>query len=70
MWIDHPHSIAHSKPITLDSLTVITGSFNFTKAADERNVEDVIVLVSPELARLFTANWEARRAVSDPFEAE
>ena len=43
---------------------MITGSPNFTKAADTANVETMLMLKSPDVARWLTAEWEARRAVS------
>src|SRR5689334_22964701 len=35
--IDDQHAIAHAKVMVIDSATIITGSFNFTKAAEEKN---------------------------------
>ncbi len=70
VWTDDAPAIAHSKVIILDDATVVTGSFNFTKAADTRNTENVVVLESAEVANWFTLNWEARRDVARPFEAE
>jgi phosphatidylserine/phosphatidylglycerophosphate/cardiolipin synthase-like enzyme len=40
--IDDKHAIAHNKVMIIDGNTVITGSFNFTKAAEEKNAENVI----------------------------
>jgi phosphatidylserine/phosphatidylglycerophosphate/cardiolipin synthase-like enzyme len=34
-YIDSAHAIAHNKIMIIDRDTLITGSFNFTKAADE-----------------------------------
>jgi phosphatidylserine/phosphatidylglycerophosphate/cardiolipin synthase-like enzyme len=34
----------------IDQSTVITGSFNFTKAAEEKNAENLIISKSKELA--------------------
>lgn len=70
VWIDKAPAIAHSKVIILDDRIVLTGSFNFTKAADTRNAENVVIIGSREVAELFTRNWEARRSVSRRFEAE
>src|SRR5512133_33636 len=36
-YIDSSHAIAHNKIIIIDRTTLITGSFNFTKAAEEKN---------------------------------
>jgi phosphatidylserine/phosphatidylglycerophosphate/cardiolipin synthase-like enzyme len=38
--IDAQHTIAHNKVMIIDGETVITGSFNFTKPADENNAEN------------------------------
>lgn len=36
-FIDDKHAIAHTKIMVIDKESVITGSFNFTKAAEEKN---------------------------------
>ena len=38
--VDSKHAIAHNKVIVIDDETVITGSFNFTKAAQEHNASE------------------------------
>jgi phosphatidylserine/phosphatidylglycerophosphate/cardiolipin synthase-like enzyme len=38
VWIDHPHGIEHNKIIVIDDDLVIDGSYNFTGAAQYRNV--------------------------------
>jgi phosphatidylserine/phosphatidylglycerophosphate/cardiolipin synthase-like enzyme len=58
-FIDAKHQIAHNKIIILDGKVVITGSFNFTKNAEENNAENLLVIRSPELATTYAANWEA-----------
>ena len=64
-WIDSRHAIAHNKVMVIDGATVITGSFNFTKAAEEKNAENVIVLHdNPRLAAIYTQNWLAHAAHS------
>jgi hypothetical protein len=58
--IDDKHAIAHNKVMIIDGNTVITGSFNFTKAAEEKNAENVIVLKdNPALAQRYAQNWRA-----------
>ena len=37
IWIDYLPNIAHNKVIVIDSRKVVTGSFNFTKAAQYKN---------------------------------
>ena len=68
--IDAKHAIAHSKIIVIDGQVVITGSFNFTTAAEEHNAENLLVIRSPELAAKYTANWKVHDAHSDPYEGK
>jgi phosphatidylserine/phosphatidylglycerophosphate/cardiolipin synthase-like enzyme len=56
--IDSVHAIAHSKVMVIDAATVITGSFNFTKAAEESNAENLVVIRSTEVAAKYAANWK------------
>ena len=56
-WIDADHAIAHNKVMVIDGETIITGSFNFTKAAEEKNAENLLVLKSKELAFEYIKNW-------------
>jgi phosphatidylserine/phosphatidylglycerophosphate/cardiolipin synthase-like enzyme len=58
---------AHNKVIVIDGWETIGGSFNYTKSAATRNRENVTFISSPDIASAFLANWEARRAVSEPF---
>ena len=59
-FIDSKHAIAHNKIMIIDSAKAITGSFNFTKAAEESNAENLLVLEDPKLAAEYAANWRAR----------
>jgi phosphatidylserine/phosphatidylglycerophosphate/cardiolipin synthase-like enzyme len=58
VWIDSQHKIAHNKVMIIDSETVITGSFNFTKAAETENAENLLVIRSPDLAAQYRANMD------------
>jgi phosphatidylserine/phosphatidylglycerophosphate/cardiolipin synthase-like enzyme len=40
VWVDSKVAIAHNKVMVLDDATVITGSFNFTAAAQNHNAGD------------------------------
>jgi phosphatidylserine/phosphatidylglycerophosphate/cardiolipin synthase-like enzyme len=62
-------SIAHNQVMVIDDATVITGSFNFTAAAQSRNAKNLLVFMDSELARQYTENWERRQAVSAPYTA-
>jgi phosphatidylserine/phosphatidylglycerophosphate/cardiolipin synthase-like enzyme len=66
-WLDEKHAIAHNKVMIVDEATVITGSFNFTKAAEENNAENLLILRSAELAGLYTRNFIDHRNHSVPY---
>ena len=70
IWIDAKHAIAHNKIMVIDGQTVITGSFNFTKNAEENNAENLLVIRSPELATKYTANWKAHLEHSEKYEGK
>ncbi len=57
--------IAHNKVMLIDGVTVITGSFNFSKAAEIANAENLLIISQdPELAKAYTANWKTHLAHS------
>jgi phosphatidylserine/phosphatidylglycerophosphate/cardiolipin synthase-like enzyme len=66
-WLDEKHAIAHNKVMILDEATVITGSFNFTKAAEESNAENILILRSPELASRYTQQFIEHRRHSTAY---
>ncbi len=65
--IDAQHAIAHNKIIIIDEYLILTGSFNFTKAAEEKNAENLLVINDPVLARKYIANWHAHEEHSEPY---
>ena len=64
VYVDYQPAIAHNKVIIIDDNTVITGSFNFTKAAQYDNAENVLVIHDKKLASLYAANLQSRKAES------
>jgi phosphatidylserine/phosphatidylglycerophosphate/cardiolipin synthase-like enzyme len=48
----------HHKVIIIDESTVVTGSFNFTKAADTDNDDNVIIIHSPVVAAQFLKEFD------------
>ncbi len=56
-YIDAEHAIAHSKIMIIDNQTVITGSFNFSKQAEQENAENLLVIRDPGLAAKYAVNW-------------
>jgi len=67
-FIDGQHAIAHNKIMIIDGTTVITGSFNFTKAAEEKNAENLLIIKSEELSKKYLENWENHKNHSEPYE--
>jgi phosphatidylserine/phosphatidylglycerophosphate/cardiolipin synthase-like enzyme len=67
-FIDAQHATAHNKIIIIDGETVITGSFNFTKAAERKNAENIIIIKSKELSKVYTDNWNKHKSHSRKYE--
>ncbi|MFE0758752.1 phospholipase D family protein [Inquilinus sp. NPDC058860] len=66
--IDDQVAAAHNKVIVVDGRDVFTGSFNFTRSAQSRNAENVLLVANnPALAKAYIENWERRAAVSRPY---
>ena len=54
--------LMHNKFAVIDGATVLTGSYNFTWSAQNRNAENVLVLRGHcELARAYRENWLRHR---------
>ena len=59
--VDRDFQIAHSKIMIIDSVDVITGSFNFTKSAEQSNAENCLVFHGNQaLADQYIQNWQWR----------
>lgn len=64
-FIDSSHAIAHNKIMIIDDAKVITGSFNFTKAAQEKNAENLLVLSEPDLVKRYKENYRTHKQHSE-----
>lgn len=67
------YSAAHNKVLLADPEgphpAVVTGSYNFTWAAQARNAENVLILRDqPALAGRYLANWRRHQGEAVPFE--
>ena len=65
--IDAVHAINHNKVMIIDGETVITGSFNFTKSAEENNAENLLMIHDKKLAERYTENWEEHERHSEVY---
>ena len=68
VFADGKEAIAHNKVMVIDGRTVITGSYNFTKAAEESNAENVLVIRLPDIVKKYEANFQKHLAHSVPYE--
>jgi phosphatidylserine/phosphatidylglycerophosphate/cardiolipin synthase-like enzyme len=54
---DGEHAIFHNKVMLIDDDIVITGSYNFTKSAEKRNAENIVIFRSAYAAKRYAENW-------------
>ena len=75
VWLDGNFVAAHNKVIVIDAglarATTITGSYNFTFAAQRNNAENIVVLHDNEpVARSYRDNWKRLKAAAVPWSEE
>ncbi len=65
IWIDFKPAIAHSKIIIIDNQKIITGSFNFSDAAQRKNAENLLIITGDSpLVEQYIENWKDRQSQS------
>jgi phosphatidylserine/phosphatidylglycerophosphate/cardiolipin synthase-like enzyme len=74
VFVETRYQSAHNKVMVIDAQTpantVITGSYNWTYAAQRRNAENLLILHGQgEVAARYRANWERHRAEARPYAA-
>lgn len=57
--VDERSGLMHNKVAVIDGKIVITGSYNWSNAAEERNRENLIIIQDPALAATYQNNCEA-----------
>ena len=65
VWNDKRVAIAHNKVMIIDDKIVITGSFNFTKAAQLKNAENLLIVYDKDFAAKYKNNWYSRMQTSE-----
>lgn len=75
VWLDGNYQAAHNKVIVIDAdspkATTITGSYNFTVAAQFHNAENVVILRNNrEAATAYKDNWERLKAHATKWSAD
>lgn len=56
-FVDNKHSTMHNKVMIIDNNRVITGSFNYTKKADQKNAENILVISGSEISDRYLDHW-------------
>jgi phosphatidylserine/phosphatidylglycerophosphate/cardiolipin synthase-like enzyme len=68
VYIDDKHAIAHNKVMVIDGATVVTGSFNFTYAAEHENADNVLIVHNhPAIASAYADNFAHHLSHSDRY---
>lgn len=57
VYVDSKERIFHNKYVVIDRSITLTGSFNFTRAADLNNAENLILIRDRSVAEIFLSNW-------------
>ncbi|QDH18336.1 phospholipase D family protein [Wolbachia endosymbiont of Carposina sasakii] len=67
IYIDYKPAISHSKIMIIDNQKIITGSFNFSDAAQKKNAENLLIITGDSpLVEQYIENWEDRQSHSKP----
>ncbi|MEZ0371661.1 MAG: phospholipase D-like domain-containing protein [Candidatus Sericytochromatia bacterium] len=64
VMIDGNQALLHSKVFVVDGQVVITGSYNFSKNAEERNNENTLIIRSPKVAGFYNEEFERLKRAS------
>ena len=56
--IDKVPGISHNKVMIIDNKNLITGSYNWTNAAELRNSENIIFIKNKRISSLYKENWK------------
>ena len=75
VYLDDMHAAAHNKLMVIDeakpTAALITGSYNFTYAAQNRNAENMLVIRSgPRTIGAYADNWRLHRSHSRPYRTQ
>ena len=66
LFIDSTIGIAHNKVMIIDEALILTGSYNWSRAANTRNAENLLFIRDPSLVELYKQNWKRRLRKASP----
>jgi phosphatidylserine/phosphatidylglycerophosphate/cardiolipin synthase-like enzyme len=64
--LDDEPGLMHHKVLIIDAQTVVMGSYNFTASAENNNDENLVVIVSPEIAAQYMQEFRRVYAAAGP----
>jgi len=70
VYIDQTAGIAHNKVMIIDNNYVLTGSFNWTKAAEHCNAENLLLIRDKKINQAYKETWRQRMQQAAPFVVE
>ncbi len=65
--LDGMHTVADSNVIIIDKKVVITGSFSFTREAEYKNAENLVIIRSAGIAGKYLENWDLHYGHAEEF---
>jgi len=70
-WCINVKVTVHNKIIIIDKSVLVTGSFNFTKAAEESNAENLLILKGNKaLVERYVENFEEHKEHSEVYKGK
>ena len=67
---DPAHAAARNEVIIIDAEIVITGSFPYTKTAEEQNAENLLIIRNRAVAETYIKNYMEHSRHSEPYPAK
>ena len=64
--VDVVPGIAHNKVMIIDDNQVLTGSFNWTKAAEKNNAENLLLIKDTKTNEIYKTAWHQRAEQAQP----
>ena len=69
IWLEKVSGLSHNKVMILDHTHLLTGSFNWSAAAEYRNGENLLYIKSKTLNRHYRIDWHQRMKKSPSYGA-
>jgi len=66
--VERGSGLLHHKLAIIDGKTIITGSMNWSRAGDETNSEDLVIIRDKTIAESYLEHFEKLLEKADPFE--